>query len=259
MKHMRLLGISLIAVFAMSAVAAATTSKEELPELGRCVKPTGATNHRYTNAGCTTKSAGENTGKYEWEPGPGPKPRFASTNGVSELETVGKSKLICLGDTGNGEFTGPKTDRVTITFTSCELGTSGIKCQTAGAAEGEIRAPQLEGVLGFINEHSNPPSVGVNLKPLQGTLFVAFECSGVPVKVNGSVIAPVAPTGKMSTSSTLTFKATKGKQAVEEFEGGEKRTLQATAPGKESEPEQAGIKTTDASTTEEPLEIKPTS
>lgn len=259
MKHARLFGICLVAMFGMSAVAAATISREELPELGRCLKPTGGANHRYTNAGCTSKSAGENTGKYEWEPGPGPKPRFVSTNEVSELETVGKSKIVCLGDTAGGEFTGPRTDRLTITFTGCEFATSGIKCNSAGAAQGEIKTPQLEGVLGFINEHASPPSVGVNLKPVLGKLFVAFECSGVPVKVNGSVIAPITPTGKMSSTSTLNYRASKGVQAVEEFEGGEKHTLRAVASGKETEPEQAGLRTTDTSTSEEPLEIKPTS
>src|ERR1700730_10271864 len=104
--------VCLIAMLGKSAVATAT---EELPEIGRCVKPAGAANHKYTGPACTVKSEGENTGKYEWEPGPGPKAAFTSTVEASELESVGKTRLLCHAGSAKGEITGPKTDTGTIT------------------------------------------------------------------------------------------------------------------------------------------------
>ncbi len=61
-KHIKLTGLCLIAVFAVAAIAAATASAAASPEWGQCVPKVKG---KYTNANCTTKGKGE----YEWVKG----------------------------------------------------------------------------------------------------------------------------------------------------------------------------------------------
>jgi hypothetical protein len=249
------LTFSVVAVFAMTAVATAT---EELPEVGRCVKVAGAATHKWANAGCTIRSEGENTGKYEWEQGPGPKPGFTSTSEATELETVGKAKLKCHAATAKGEFTGPKSSIATITFTGCELGSPGVPCQTPGSAEGEVVTATLEGTIGYISgAGTSKPVVGMRLAPASGTQFASVECSGVTITLIGSVIGTVAGSiNKMAVTTAVKFKQSKGKQIPEQFEGAPPSVLSAEAGG---EPEQAGMSTVESNTNEEPLEVKASS
>jgi hypothetical protein len=250
MKRFGILGLCFVAVFATTAVATAT---EELPELGRCVKLAGAT-HKYTDAVCTVKSTGENTGQYEWEPGPGTKAAFSTTDEASTLETVGKVTLKCKAGTAKGQFTGPKTDTVTITFTGCVYGTSEFTCHSSGAKEGEVVTNKLEGRLGFISGGgTGKPTVGTRLAPASGTQFASVECMGSTITLTGSVIAAVtADIDKMVLNSTLKFTQSGGKQNPEQFEGGATSVLKA----KSSTEEQAGLATKESNTNEELLEVK---
>jgi hypothetical protein len=253
MKRLGILTLCVITVFALTAVATAT---DELPEIGRCVKIAGTATHKWANASCTIRSEGENTGKYEWDPGPGPKPGFTSTAEATELETVAKSKVKCSAATAKGEFTGPKSDAATIIFTGCEYGTApGLPCQTPGSQEGEVATSRLEGALGYISGGGTAkPSVGMRLSPAPGMPFASVECGGVTLTLAGSVIGTIAGSvNKMSQTSSLKFRQGKGKQIPEQFEGAPPSVLSATAG---AEPEQAGMSTLESNTNEEPLEVK---
>jgi hypothetical protein len=255
MRRIGILGLSLAAIFGMTAVATAT---EELPEIGRCVKLAGAATHKYAGATCTVKSEGENTGKFEWEPGPGPKPGFTSTTELTELETVGKAKLTCGAGSATGQFTGPKTDRVTITFTACEYGApGGVSCKTPGASAGEVVTNTLEGTLGYISGGGTmKPTVGMRLAPVSGTQFASLECSGTTVTLAGSAIGTItAEINKMTLTSHLKFKQTKGIQSPEAFEGAATSVLTAKSG---AEAEQAGLSVIEMNTNEELLEVKAT-
>jgi hypothetical protein len=250
MKRVGVFAVCLVAVFAVSTVATAT---EELPEIGRCVRLAGLATHRYATANCTTKSEGEDTGKFEWEPGPGPNPGFTSTAEASILETVGKTTVRCRGGTAKGEFTGPRSDVATITFTGCELGSG--SCQTPGAREGEVITNQLEGGIGYISGGgTTKPLVGMRLAPAAGSLFASVECSGTVVTVSGSVVGTVTGSiNKMTLATWLKFKAAKGKQIPEQLEGGPTSVLRATAG---IEGEQAGLASSESNTNEEAIEVK---
>jgi hypothetical protein len=63
MRHLRMVGLCLVAVFAIAAVAA--TSASALPEWGKCEKvapKTGA----FTDANCTVKAKPLNSGEFKW-------------------------------------------------------------------------------------------------------------------------------------------------------------------------------------------------
>lgn len=143
-------------------------ASEDLPELGRCVKlkrPTG----RFLDKACTAVSAGENTGAYEWQRGPGSAPAFTFVNREASLETAAKAQIKCQQNTYSSQYTGSKTATVNITMTGCEpTNRLGIKCQSEGAQPGEVRLSTLQGQLGFI-EKEGKPQVGMALTPTGGS------------------------------------------------------------------------------------------
>jgi hypothetical protein len=228
---------------------------EELPEIGRCVKLKKAAG-KYQSASCTTKSAGENTGSYEWSFGPGTARTFTFKNGAATLETVGKAQIKCLENTYSGEYTGSKTATVQLKLTGCEpTNRFGIKCESSGSEAGEVNLNTLEGHLGFI-KGGGEPTVGMALTPtaLEQPYVAQFHCGEVPVSITGGVIASYTAVNKMAASFTVSFKATAGKQSPEAFEGGKAELLSMVIG--ESASEQTGLKAADKVSNQESLEIK---
>jgi hypothetical protein len=207
---MRIIGLCLASVMAVSAMAAAAASAE--PEF-------------------LTKAVVVE----------GEKIPISATLGAAFLEGASGTKITCTAGTSKGEVTGPKTTKGNITtFTGCESG--GFKCES-GATEGVIITNVLEGHLGALNS----TSPGVRLFPEatgRGTELAAFSCAGgtVPVKVKGSVIGALSgaagtgpANGKLLTSGKLTFAEAKGIQKYVEFvegpEKGQKEQLESSIGG----------------------------
>lgn len=232
MKRIKVMGLALVAVFAMSALVA-TSAMAAAPEYGKCTKKAKAEGEGFSNSGCSLKVT---TGaKFAWEPLAS---EVATSSLIKELtlatlETVKGTKITCKGEGGPGSYKTAKIATTTPTFTGCE--TSGLKCASAGAAEGEIKVATLEGELGVEKKGTE-----AKLNKLASNLFsqangkggqiVEFVCAGIPIIVKGEVLFNV-PADKMATSVTLKFSATKGKQKPEKFEGGPKETLESSAGG----------------------------
>jgi phosphodiesterase/alkaline phosphatase D-like protein len=228
------------------------TATPVLPEVGRCLLLAKASG-KYGSSTCTTKSAGENTGKYEWQPWPAAKNHFAFKNGAATFETVHKYLVKCLENTLTGTYSGSQRAAMTLTFGGCEAaGASGGKCQSDGAAPGEIVTAPLEGQLGVIKA-ATTPSVGWDLKPASGLSLAVFTCGATQLSVTGSVIAPVTSVDKMLVTFAFKFKAAKGKQVPERFEAALNDTLSFVTT---SSTEQAGLTMSDSIVGEEALEIK---
>jgi hypothetical protein len=242
MTRIRLILLSLLAVFAISAVAASAASAA-LPEFGRCVVKTGG---KYKDSKCIEETGGG----FEWEPGL-VKKSFTSTSGAGTLETKGGKKVTCKADTNKGEITGAKTfGKVFVIFTGCE--SSGFKCNTSGAASGEIKTNELSGELGYLEKATK--KVGIVLKPV-GTSFAEFECSSlVKVKVTGAVVGEITPINTMTKTFTLKLEQSKGIQKWTKLEGGVESVLKTSINGGTAE--QSGDESTDTITTEEEAEIK---
>ena len=75
MTRLRMIGLCLVAVLAIGAVAAAGASAEA-PEYGRCIKKAKTEGAGFSDSNCGTAVGTE--GKYEWLAGPGPKAGFTS-------------------------------------------------------------------------------------------------------------------------------------------------------------------------------------
>jgi hypothetical protein len=233
------------------------TAGPALPALGRCVKVAKRTGE-YQGAKCLTEMPG--TGSYNWLAGPGASRKFTGQLAAVTLETTGAKKIVCSAGTATGEYTGAKTETVTLTLTGCERPATHSPCQSAAAASGQIVTNQLEGRLGFIRSGSKA-IVGLDLAR-EGAL-ATFECaSSAPggkevVTLEGSAIGMVKPIDLMSTQFTDAYTQKAGHQKPEQFEGGLKDTLVSSVlAGLEKSSEQIGLAATLTVTGEEPLEIK---
>jgi hypothetical protein len=228
------------------------------PELGRCVKLAKGVHGGFASSSCTT-AATTKAFSYEWEPGPGPKPHFTAvikplTTAV--LETTKKHTIVCTGAHASGEYTGRRTlGGVTITLTGCE--SSGSKCQSSGAAEGEAVTSTLEGQLGVEKKSTEGPlknKAAVDLAPVEPAGPVTeMTCGSTAVVVRGSVLGGPLAVNKMALTDTLKFTEGAGKQKPEAFEGLPPDVLHITFG--EAAPEQVGLKLQLTRTNEELIEL----
>jgi hypothetical protein len=206
-----MVGLSLVAVFAIAAIAA--TSASALPEWGKCVvqaKKEG----KYTDSNCTKKAkkvAEKFTGEFEWIKGKelANVPFTGHSVGSGGLlkaivrycerkdgslrretrakcaEEGGKEEsseelpaIECEAENSSGEATKSKNiANVKVVFTGCEyLGFA--PCNSAGAASGEIKTEPLKGFLGYISKAKK--EVGVVLEPVKkhGS-FAKFDCGEI--------------------------------------------------------------------------------
>jgi hypothetical protein len=220
MKRFRIVGLCLVAVFALSAIVAGGASAAA-PEFGRCLKQTGG---KYENSGCTKEAKEASKQKYEWTNTIVKKGFKAhqKEGTLATLETVGGTKITCTNEHNQGsEYTGEKTvGKIVAEFEGCE--TSKIPCNSAGNPSGDITTHSLKGLLGVEKVGSNPPinnKLEVQLTPETGTSLANFTCSTISVEVRGCVAHPVKG-GSMLLTSTEKFTASKGEQKPDKFAGG---------------------------------------
>ena len=263
MKRTRIMGLALVAVFALSAFAAASAFAK--PEIIRCYAKTGG---KYTESNCKTKGTSKSPGSYEISKVP-VKKGFTSAGGEGTLETANGTKVVCKTQSATGEYKSTTSTKevtnVIAKFYNCAIPALGITCNTAGAAAGEIVTNKLGGKLGYISgKGTKTPSVGQELHPLvKKGAFTTFECGGGAVKVvvgegagkgGDCIIAPVGPVNVSSTTATQNYSGAGGKQEPQHFEGSTKTcNLESNTNGGAFERATQSLITT--ITNEEALEI----
>jgi hypothetical protein len=237
MRHVKIVGLCLVAVCALSAVASASASAA-LPEVMQCVKAaktktkpphyTGG----YNGKKCETVNA-THEGAYELEPWnlgsktektgkQGKVKKFKGKSGTAFLEVVGLGPITCSKGSDEGEFTGPKTvGNISVIFTGCEL--NKIKCSNTATA-GEIKTDTLKGTIGYFDERFEKAvakGVGVELTAQTGVLLAEeIGCGSILVQVKASVIGEVeTPYNVFTKEVKLKFQQAAGRQAIQNFEG----------------------------------------
>jgi hypothetical protein len=223
MRRIRIAGLCLVAVCAMSIIASSSASAA-LPEFGRCIKKAVKSLPGYSDSKCTKEATEAKKGSYEWLPGPGPKAGFTTTGGTATLATKGGKTVTCTSENSTGEYLSGdnKHEATTVKFNGCT--SSSFKCKTTGAAEGELITNPLEGEVGYENKAKK--KTALKLYPqAPNKKFIEFKCIGLEVKVrgkgeeNGAGILVNIKNDKMSTTETLKYKATKGVQKPVKWEG----------------------------------------
>ncbi len=245
MKRMRILGLCLVAVFAMAIVAAASASAA--PTYYECAKTVGGKLEK----GCS-KEGGK--GGYALVPGRGKNKAFKGKGGAATLHTpavAGEVKCSTSKDEGfiSSSFTGQ--EKVKVIFGKCI--SLGKNCSSAGAKKGEIKTNALEGTLGYISK--SPLKVGVSLKGEAGADSADFNCEGLVIETKGAVIGEITgDVNAFSKESTDIFTVNgEGFQSVKSFEGGSTEVLESEING--SGPFESGEQTTTVNKGES-LEIK---
>ena len=215
------------------------------PEYGRCAN-VGTGKGKLSSSSCTKEKAG---GAYEWEPG-ALKQKLSLSGTVAKFETAAKTKVECKASSGSGEYSGLRELKATVlTFTGCE--TAGTPCTGEGLPSGELRTPVLEGVLGW--EAKAKKKAALELAPIGGSgTVLEGKCAANLLVIRGSVLVAVK-TGKAATSIAYKFKASKGKQKPEHFEGGSNDVLELSLGGASFA--QAGLTSSITQTSEEAIEI----
>ena len=269
MRHVRMLGLCVIAAFALGAVAAASASAS-LPEFGTCRE---AVFGKYKDAGCTEPVADRytNEGKYEWYSGKhyvSPKGTVRSFEhfhlevelGPTSFETETGKTISCTEGRGEYILGTSKTLRPGeswLELTGCE--SEGKECKgTLGYSDGpgqmedllfveyenpetgEIEPDALKGKFGFIHA---PTEVGLDLAPSSKkekheSMFIA-ECEGslAVVYIGGSkhggnsIISKIEPLNQMTSSFTQEFSGSGGVQNPLSFEGKKEDVLQEQIHG----------------------------
>jgi hypothetical protein len=193
MKRIRIVGLALVAVFALSVLASSATAA-----------PVYYTKVEY---GATANTP----------------IKFTGTLGAAFLEgQVSKTKIECVKGEATGEVTGPTTTKKNDTlFKECQTG--GIPCKNQGT--NEIKTKLLQSELGDVKT-GIPGSRLFDEAGGKGAVLTEFECGGLPVKVKGSVIGQLSGAagntvkeGKFASSNKLTFAEAAGVQKFSKFLG----------------------------------------
>ncbi len=238
MKRMRIMGLCLVAVFALAAVAVSSASAA--PTYYECAKVKGG---KYEDKACSKLAGSEKGEKYELQPGRGKNKAFKGKGKAATLYTPavgGEVKCGTSKDEGfiNASFTGQ--EKVKVVFGKCT--SLGKNCSSPGAKKGEIKTNPLSGTLGYISKTG--PKVGVSLTGEGGKPSAEFNCEGLEIVTTGSVIGEITgDVNKFNKESTDTFVVNgSGVQIPTKFEGGPTEVLESTING--SGPFESGEETT---------------
>jgi len=253
MKRMRIMGLGLIAVFAMSAVVAASASAiPNVPRAGRCIKG-AAGSGQFSDANCKTKATEAAKELYEFYPASGLSDRGVEKpvlkngytteakgttekpivlTGTGEKKEKFETKVECTKQTSKGKVFTTESTAEEVIYTGCS--SSGVPCFTTGAPPGEIVVNNLKVTyviekFGFNTstkkEEPAKDKVAEKLVPASGEQFVVFNCGAnglISLHVNvksleneGLLVA--AKTNTMVLTSELKFSGLKGSQKPEKY------------------------------------------
>jgi hypothetical protein len=256
--RLKIMGLCLVAVFAMAAVVSASASAAA-PAFYECAKLTAKPfTGKYTDKKCSkeaspTEIAEGKKNKYELKEGVGKGKEFKGKGPAATLHTpaVG-GEVTCKSFKDAGFINTPTTEnKVVSEFKTCE--SLKKKCVSPGAKAGTIITKNLKGELGYISK--SPLKVGVVLSPETGTVLAEFNCEGLEIETTGSVIGEQkGDINVFSKTSENVFTVNgEGFQSVKSFEGGSNHELLSKING--SGPFPSGQQATAVNKGEE-LEIK---
>jgi hypothetical protein len=261
MRYVRMLGLCLVAVFAIGAITAAGASAFK-PEWGKCI---AQANGRYKDAGCTEKAHGKGNpkvyeGSYEWEQRSGSfgAEVIESTNITFETQAGHKIQCTEVEYEDPVALLGPYGSNTPLwILEGCE--SEGQPCTTLsiGSASGIVsnRLAWLEqegrrwtGELGAVEGQGTPtPVVGLSFNAdntISGereSFFTPISCEGSLGTVlmggdkerphglgNNSFIGVIEPVNKTTKEFTLTYsESAPGIQAPGRFGRRKQQYLQA--------------------------------
>jgi hypothetical protein len=245
MKRISTVGLSVVAMFAFSAMAASSALAGEYITCVKVAKENKKFHGKYTGNNCAVLSA-TSEGKYE-RGSPAFPVTFTTKSKMVQLSSAAGS-VNCKESAGKGAILGPKMSLEERTLTEC-LHPIGGKCTNLSTyLETHKYAPSkitLVSLSELVDHGENGPS---GLEPAEGevwdslsadaesTLYpyqAVFICEpGIILRMGGSTSGVVAPVNlKKSNKGTLTFGREEGEQdLVTEFSENGGETWESTGP-----------------------------
>jgi len=204
MTRIRTIGLCLVAMFAISAVASSAALAG--PERGTC-KAAKKGAGEYLDSLCQTPGLkGGAKKEFVWVP-VSKAAAFTSTTGEATLKSFTPAKaelpaVTCKKSKGKGKILTSTTTESVVTFEECS--SAGEKCTGGAKAKaGQIITFTLHGTLGTISGGSGVGEEIAGAGP--GGLSSEFLCGTNAIKTEGAVIGEVSPvnakaaaTGKLS-------------------------------------------------------------
>ncbi len=218
MKRISIVGLCLVAMFAMSAVAAGTASAA--PELKTCVKaekvgkvyPTGEFSDKY----CGKAEAGGKykIGSFSEAKKTGLKIKGGAGANFSWIPTgypgTPTGATECTGEKGEGTYTATGAT-FKVEYKGCHNGAK--KCASAGAKAGVVVDEELKGTL--VDLPSGKVGIDIANAASPGGTLAAYDCEGLVVDAVGGVIGEVQG-GRTEASKSLFFNFTTGPKGVQQ-------------------------------------------
>ncbi len=256
--RLKMMGLCLVAVFALTAALSASASAAE-PAFYECHKQTTKpftgkfTDKKCSVAASPTEITEGKKNKYELQEGIGAKGKaFKGKGGSATLHTpaVG-GEVTCKSFKDEGHVATPTTENKVISeFKTCT--SLGKKCTSPGQKAGTIKTNNLSGELGYINKAAK--TVGVALQAETGSILAEFNCEGLEIVTTGSVIGTLEPVNVFTKTEVNKFQVNgEGFQTIKKFEGGPTHVLQSLING--SGPFESGQQA-EATNKGEELEVK---
>jgi len=234
MKRFKMVGLIVVAVFALGAVMA---SGAQAGKFGTCVKKASG---NYTEKTCETLASPAGSGKYEFVPNV-KKIKFFSQGGESKLKGAA-GEIVCKHGTDEGEIINGTENIDKFTFYECSLKPFELPCKNAEVeievGKGKTAKKEKVGVIitftlkSKLVDHGEKGPGGKKepaekevwnsmqnngeLHPSglgEGPWLAAFECGPVPFAVSGSV-ASVIPAKYVSNPKLKSAKKPKPGKAL---------------------------------------------
>ncbi len=206
MKSMRILGLALVAVFALAAFTASSALASK-PQWKACVKSEKGKGE-FSDKLCSVGAGG--TGSYNLVAGIGKGKGFKGKGGEAILHNVipgkGDIEVKCASFKDAGSIAAPSgVFNVTSEFKKCK--SLGAPCKTEGGKKETITTNKLIGELGYLNKAHTAAGESLTAESAPGTGYLAtFECEGLAkVRVHGAVIGALSPFGVVSKESSSIF------------------------------------------------------
>jgi hypothetical protein len=214
MKRINVLGLCLVAVFALSAViaSAAFATDPEYQICGKAAKNGKAYTGKYSDKACSVAEP-KGEGKYEREEEAKAKKKafkgknegephnnivnvFGEKKGGPTEPAVIEGTTTCKSEKVAGETTGPKTTTWKTEYKGCGAVVAKIptECNTKGEKNGVIKTDQLSSTLVNLDKATPHKRVGLRVKGGgPGGRLAQYECleGGLNVEVFGEILAEV--------------------------------------------------------------------
>jgi hypothetical protein len=148
--------------------------------------------------------------------------KFTTKSGAGQLESNSGERIACTGDEGTGEIVSEtEVKKVVVKFTGCtgKKGEATCNVNSPGAGTGNIVINTTKGELGEVAASEATSKTGLYFTPETGTTFVTTEgecITEAPVK--GSLVGEVTPTGKPSQKTgKVIFRGKAGVQSIKKI------------------------------------------